>query len=68
MRSMAAEPSHAHSAQVSRAAGIVSMQADCLIEQALILMDARAELAGVTLDEIAAGVLDQSITFGEPGE
>ena len=63
MRSMAAETPHEHSAQVSRAAGIVSMQADCLIEQAIILMDARAELAGVTLDEIAEAVIARSIDF-----
>jgi hypothetical protein len=68
MRSMAAEPPLEHNAQMFQAAGIVSVQADCLIEQALILMDARAELEGVALDEIAAGVLDQSITFGEPDE
>ena len=68
MPSMAAEPPFEHNAQVFQAAGIVSVQAGCLIEQALILMDARAELDGITLDEIAAGVLDQSITFGEPDE
>ena len=68
MRSMAAEPPLEHNAQVFQAAGIVSVQADCLIEHAIILMDARAELNGVALDEIAAAVLDQSITFGEPDE
>jgi hypothetical protein len=68
MRLMATEPPFEHDTQVFQAAGIVSVQADCLIEQAIILMDARAELNGVALDEIAAAVLDQSITFGEPGK
>ena len=45
--------SNPHSHIVNQAAGMVSVQANCLIEQAFVLMDARAELLGVTLDEIA---------------
>jgi hypothetical protein len=65
---MAAEPHSERRAEVFQAAGLVALQTHCLIEHALILMDARAELDGVTLDEIAAAVLDHSITFGEPGK
>jgi hypothetical protein len=54
-----------HSAEVNQAAGMVSVQADCSIEQALAMMSERATFAGLTLGEIAAGVLDRSIWFTE---
>ena len=57
-----------HSPDVHAAAGMVSVQADCLIEEALAMMGDRAAVAHVSLEEIAAAVLDHSITFGEPGE
>jgi hypothetical protein len=53
-----------HSSIVNQAAGMVSVQANCLIQEAFVLMDARAELADDTLDEIAEAVLDRSIHFG----
>jgi len=52
-----------YSAEVLRAAGMVSVQADCRVEEALALMRDRAEVAGVTIDVIAAAVLDHSIDF-----
>ena len=52
-----------HSDEVQQAAGMVSVQTNCLIEQALVLMEARAELDEVTLDEVAAAVIYGSIRF-----
>ena len=52
-----------HSARVSRAAGMVSVQVGCLIEQALALIYDRAEASGVTVDALAAAVIDGSIRF-----
>jgi len=53
------------SAEINQAAGMVSVQADCNIEEALQLMHDRAAVAHVTLEEIAAAVLDHSILFGD---
>ena len=52
------------SAEVNQAAGMVSLQADCYIEEALQLMEDRASVAHITVEEIAAAVLDRSIQFG----
>jgi hypothetical protein len=41
----------------------VSEQAGCPVEEALALMHERAEEAHVSIDEIAADVLDRSIRF-----
>ena len=52
-----------HSARVTRASGMVSVQAGCSFDEAVTLMRARAEQTNCTLEEIAAGVLDRSIDF-----
>jgi len=44
---------------------MVSVQADCTIDEAVVLMQDRAATMGQTLDEIAAAVIDRSIRFGE---
>jgi AmiR/NasT family two-component response regulator len=54
----------AHSHRVSQASGMVSVQADCTIDEAVVLMQDRAATMGQTLDEIAAAVVDRSIRFG----
>jgi AmiR/NasT family two-component response regulator len=59
------DPPFEPSAEVSQAAGMVSVQADCLIEEALRMMRDRAAVAHATLEEIAAAVMDGSIRFGE---
>lgn len=43
---------------------MVSIQADCELEQAYVLMSDRATVAHVSLDDIALAVLDRSIQFG----
>jgi len=48
---------------VNQAAGMVSVQAECGIEEAFVLMRARAAESSVTLDEIAQAVLDRAIDF-----
>jgi hypothetical protein len=48
---------------VNQAAGMVSVQAQCGIEEAFVLMRARAAESRVTLDQIAQAVLDRAIDF-----
>ena len=48
---------------VNQAAGMVSVQAHCGIEEAFALMRARAAESRVSLDEIAQAVLDRAIDF-----
>jgi AmiR/NasT family two-component response regulator len=54
-----------HSAAVNQACGMVSVQAACSMDEALVLMQDRATVQGQMLEEIAAGVIDRSIRFGE---
>ena len=51
--------------QVNQAQGMVSVQAACSLDEALVLMEDRATIQGRSLDEIAAAVVDRSIRFGE---
>jgi hypothetical protein len=64
-RSGGSGPPFENTARVSKAAGMVSAQAGCDVERALILMRGRAGESGVTLDDLASGVIDGSIRFGE---
>jgi len=50
-------------ARVSQAAGMVSVQANCDVEQALILMHTRATASRVTVDQLADAVIDGSVRF-----
>jgi len=52
-------------ARIAQAQGMVSVQADCTLPDALRLMNDRAIVQGRTLDEIATAVLDRTIRFGE---
>ena len=53
------------SAQVHQATGMVAVQAGCGFSDALLLMIARADSSGITLDALAACVLDRSVRFDE---
>ncbi|MDQ1480907.1 MAG: hypothetical protein QOI44_1768 [Actinomycetota bacterium] len=55
-----------HCALVRRAAKMVAVEMACTIDDALRLMRAGAEIAGVSLDDVAAAVLDGSIDFTDP--
>ena len=51
---------------IAQACGMVSVQADCTVEEALVLMNARAESDHTTLHTVALDVLDGDINFAEP--
>jgi AmiR/NasT family two-component response regulator len=53
-----------HSERVKEAVGIVRAQADCTMEEAFVLMHERAQISGVTMEDIVVAVLDHSIQFG----
>jgi AmiR/NasT family two-component response regulator len=55
--------SFTHSAKVFRAAKLVSEQTGCRLDEALALIHERAVEAQVSIDEIAASVLDRVIRF-----
>jgi AmiR/NasT family two-component response regulator len=52
-------------ARIARAQGMVTVQAECTMDEALDLMRDRAAVGGQTLEEIADAVIDRSIRFGE---
>jgi len=52
-----------YSPEVNQAAGMISVQADCPIQDAISMMWEHADTAGVSIDDIAAAVLDRSIRF-----
>jgi hypothetical protein len=62
---MATQSPYEYSPGVKQAVCMVQVQAKCVIEEALNLMAERAFIDHVSLDEIAAGVLDHSITFDD---
>ena len=47
-----------------QAEGMVSVQAECFIGDALQLMADRATVQGMTIEHVAQAVVDQSIRFG----
>jgi AmiR/NasT family two-component response regulator len=52
-------------ATLAQAQGMVSLQAECSLTEALALMRDRATVSQQTLDAIAAAVVDRVIRFGE---
>jgi len=50
--------------RVGKASGMVSVQADCSVDEALVLMQERAQVSHQTLSEIADDVLARRIRFG----
>jgi hypothetical protein len=53
-----------HSNRVAQASGMVSVQAGCSADEAVTLMQARADETHVSLDGIADAVLDGTMRFG----
>ena len=53
-----------HHPMVSQASGMVSVQADCTVGDALVLMKERALVSGETLLEIAEATVERRIRFG----
>jgi AmiR/NasT family two-component response regulator len=60
-----AEPSADDAARVAQAMGMVSVQADCTVDEALLLIHDRAIVEGMTMHEIASQVVARRIRFGE---
>ena len=52
-----------HGVHVYRARGMVSAQAGCTPERALALMYDTADAADVTVEELAALVIDRAVRF-----
>ena len=51
-------------AKIAQAQGMVSVQADCSVAEALGMMKERASVGRKPLDEIATAVLKRTIRFG----
>jgi AmiR/NasT family two-component response regulator len=56
-------PDSRYGSAVHEAAGMVSVQADCELEQAYVLLSDRATVSHIPLDDIACAVIDRSIRF-----
>ncbi|HTD50564.1 MAG TPA: ANTAR domain-containing protein [Acidimicrobiia bacterium] len=54
-----------YSATVHQASGMVALQADCTFADAIQLMQDRAIVQGLALEQVATAVLDRSISFGD---
>ena len=54
-----------HSDQIAQAQGMVSVEAACTVDEALLLMRARAESTDLSLAYIARAVLDGSIRWDD---
>jgi hypothetical protein len=51
------------SEKVIQAAGMISVQVDCSLDDAVVLMNERAEITGQSREEIAAAVVERRIRF-----
>jgi AmiR/NasT family two-component response regulator len=57
-----------NSARVNLAQGIVSVQAGCGMDEALVRMHVRAEAIGLTMEDLAEDIVDHLIWFtAQPG-
>jgi AmiR/NasT family two-component response regulator len=54
-----------HSEQIAQAQGMVSVQVDCTLDDALLLMRARAASSDLSLAYVAEAILDGSIRFDD---
>jgi hypothetical protein len=61
---MASQNGEGYSHLVAQASGMVSVQADCMLSKAIVMMKARASLDGVTLEELAVAIVTREIRFG----
>jgi hypothetical protein len=50
--------------RMTEASGMVSIQAHCSVTEAVRLMRDRAEMSGLSLEEVVTAVVDRSIRFG----
>jgi AmiR/NasT family two-component response regulator len=54
-----------HSTEIAQAQGMVSAQVGCTADEALILMNARAQTSHVSIEQVAAGIIDHLIRFDD---
>jgi AmiR/NasT family two-component response regulator len=59
-----AKASEEEVAMLAQAMGMVSVQADCTLDEALTLINERAWVSRHTVYEVAAAVVDRAIRFG----
>jgi len=52
--------------RVAQASGMISVQAECTIAEAVVLMETRAVATRSTLDQIAAAVIARDFNFTRP--
>jgi hypothetical protein len=52
-----------HSMHVAQASGMVSVQAECSISAAMVLMESRAHVTGQSLEQIALAVINRETSF-----
>jgi hypothetical protein len=50
--------------RVSQASGMVSVQANCAVDEALVLMKERAQVTGTSLLDVACATVERRIRFG----
>ena len=50
---------------IAQAMGMVSVQAECTVDEALVLIETRALVSHCAVDEIAVAIVDGSIRFCE---
>jgi AmiR/NasT family two-component response regulator len=55
--------SDGHSVAVAHASGMISEQAECSLEDALVRMQERAQSTGRTVEEIAKAVVEGRLQF-----
>ena len=55
-----------HSKVVAQASGMVSVQAECTVDDTLIRIQERAVSMDCTLDEIATAVIERRLRFSPP--
>jgi hypothetical protein len=53
-----------HDPQVNQAAGMISVQADCTLAEAIVLLQNRALVSGQSVHEIALETVERRIRFG----
>jgi hypothetical protein len=54
-----------YSATVHQAIGMICVQCDCTIAEAIVRLNLRAHAAEVTIDDIGSAVVDRSIRFAD---
>jgi hypothetical protein len=54
-----------YSPVVHQAIGMIRVQCDCTIEEAIVRLNLRAHAAGLSINDIAEAVVDRSIRFAD---